>query len=1134
MTAADPATARQIVAADPSRSTWVSANAGSGKTRVLIDRVARLLLRAVPPEKVLCLTYTKAAAAEMQNRLFARLGTWAMLPDEKLRKELAGLGEAVEADPAALGAARRLFARAIEAPGGLKIQTIHSFCASLLRRFPLEAGVPPDFTEIDDRAQALLIDEVFDAMADGPDAGLVEAFVLHAPGDDLSGLLSEIVRSRESFDPLRSSADWRVALGAGAEDSTERLLGDVFLGGEQALFRSLAAILGTSGPSDRKAAAILGRLANAPADIDALLSLERLLLFGKGAKARKPFSAKLGEIPTKPLQNGAAAPLMPALKALMLRVEAARPRRCAIEAAERLRALHLFAARFLERYAAAKQARGWLDFDDLILGTRALLRREGVADWVLFRLDGGIDHILVDEAQDTSPAQWDVIRLIAEEFSTAGSARSNVVRTIFVVGDLKQSIYSFQGADPGSFLKMAAHFGDRLSSVGSSLQRTDLLHSFRSAQDVLRAVDMVFRDETRSAGLGGPPQHWAFHRDKPGRVDLWPAVPKEDQPDDAAWYDPVDRVAPADPDVRLARLIAAEISRLCDPVRGEQLPVTLPDGTTVRRPVTPGDVLILVQRRSTLFAEVIRACKAAGLPIAGADRLRLGGELAVKDLAAFLSFLSTPEDDLSLAAVLRSPLFGWTEDRLYRLAAGRGERYLWWVLRGSDETETLAVIDDLRASTDFLRPYELLERILTRHGGRRKLLARLGPEAEDGLDALLAQAMAYERSEVPSLTGFLTWMETEDVEVKRQLPSDGGVVRVMTVHGAKGLESPIVILPDTRAPHAPQRGDLVLGDDGIALWRMPAETAPAPLCEAMARARRREAEERMRLLYVAMTRAESWLIVAGAGDVDRGEGGWYAAAREALEEAGALPVDTPAGPGLRLEVGSAWGDVPPAELPAAAPAGQDLRWSFDRVAPPVAATVPLSPSDLGGAKALSGDPAASDATGARRRGSLLHRLLEVLPSHPPSARAAVAAGLAASAREAVSETELASLLREAEGVIDADHLGWLFGPDVLAEVEITAAPAALGGRRLLGAIDRLIVSRDRVVAVDFKSNALVPARPEDVPEGILRQMGAYAAALSEVFPGRTVETAVVWTATAAYMPLPGALVAAALARVSAP
>ncbi|HQY43253.1 MAG TPA: double-strand break repair helicase AddA [Paracoccaceae bacterium] len=1117
----DDATLAQVLAANPQSSIWLAANAGSGKTRVLTDRVARLLLAGTEPQKILCLTYTKAAASEMQNRLFRRLGQWAMMEEGRLRGQLAELGVTERIDSAMLARARRLFARAIETPGGLKIQTIHAFCAALLRRFPIEARVSPDFSELDDRSAILMRREIVEEMAAGEDRAAVDALAGLYPGDGLDDVLAEISRNSDGFYETRPEAALKARFGLSPDQSVETLLAQVFLGGEAELIAALVPLLLGSGANDSKAGA---KLKDFRTDTFGLALLEEVLLFG--AKAKAPFGAKIGDFPTRGLANGAAAPLMPRLEALMLRVEAARETRLALAAAEKALALHQFASAFLARYGARKAGRGFLDFDDLIHRAADLLSDRSVAAWVLFRLDGGIDHILVDEAQDTSPSQWRVIERLAEEF-TAGEGASGRDRRIFVVGDKKQSIYSFQGADLETFDRMRAEFAARHRSVSAPFQPRELLHSFRSSAAILHIVDLTF-DERVNRGLGGPTLHRAFHADMPGRVDLWEPIPKTAEPEPEDWDNPVDLLADSHETVLLANRIAAEIGRIIK--TGTALKTR--EGT---RALHEGDFLILVRRRGALFQEIIRACKAAGLRVAGADRLRLGAELAVKDILALLSFLALPEDDLSLAAVLRSPLFGWSEAALYDLAAGRrAKEYLWQALRVDDAQarETLAVLTDLRDSADFLRPYELIERILTRHDGRRKLLARLGPEAEDGIDALLAETLGYEQGNVPSLTGFLVWMQTGEIEVKRRLDSASRAIRVMTVHGAKGLEAPVVILPDTAKWPERIRGQVARAGDGAALWRVRAEESPALLRTAAENQRRRERDERMRLLYVAMTRAESWLIVCAAGETGSGEDSWHSLISAAMDKAGAtgLPDSGEArtfGPGKRYQTGI-WPEAAQGhrtEQPGDAPALPD--W-VNRAAPPAERPpAPLTPTGLGGPKALAGTTGQEEEV-ALARGSAIHLLLEHLAKEEPSERAERAKALLRN----FPETD--TVLTEAERVLDAPHLRALFAPNTFCEVEVSAPLPDWEGRVMQGVIDRLVVSDDHVLAVDFKSNTQVPSSAQAVPEGILRQMGAYAAILEQIYPGRRVELAIVWTATTEFMPIPLNIVRAAMQNATLP
>jgi ATP-dependent helicase/nuclease subunit A len=978
-----------------------------------------------------------------------------------------------------------------------------------LRRFPLEAGVSPGFSEIDDRTAKRLRDSVTDALAE-EEPEMFDAAAVLAGGVDLGKLIDDILAARDGFVTVPEAAAVRARIGLPPDLDAARLVAETFALGDAALLNSLCSALKSGGASDLKAYDRIAPLICRPLDLAALAMLEGPLLYGEAAG--NPFGPKTGRFPTKSVRSALPPGEAEALDDLMERVAQARLHRIALVAVDRTLALHNFSAAWLRRYEDRKRAHGWLDFDDLITGARRLLSDPRVASWVLWRLDGGIDHILVDEAQDTSPAQWDVIRLLAQEFTAGTGTHSPGERTLFVVGDPKQSIYSFQGADPTAFDRMRRIFAERLATVGEHLQNEQLLWSFRSAPGVLGFVDRTFPDGA-AAALGDSLDHRAFHAGMPSRIDLWPLVERPARAPDPDWFDPVDLIGAEDP----ARILS---NRIADAIAGMLGGALVPDrhvpGTPLR-PIQARDILILVQRRSALFHEIIRALKARGLPVAGADVLRLGGELAVKDLLATLRVLALPEDDLSLAAALRSPLFGWTEDALYRLAQPRGG-YLFAALRDAagDHPETWSILSDLRDRTDYLRPYDLLERLLIRHDGRRRLIGRLGTEAEDGIDALLAQALEYEQVAVPSLTGFLEWIGAQEVTVKRRPEAAGNTIRVMTVHGAKGLESPVVILPDCAKRQPRRTARFVRLDDGLPVAVASGGGQPAVLEEALSDLRDRDAAERLRLLYVALTRAESWLIVAAAGDAgDSGES-WYRIVEDGMNRLGAQPD----GDGLRLENGD-WSTETTDPVPAekGTTSAEAPKWAAIPMPQPAPRARPRSPSDLGGEKALPGD-AGLNADAAMRRGSLVHRLIEVLPGVPADAWDAVAT--------ASDPVEGANALAEARGVITHPDHAAIFAPAALAEAPITGQIDGIG--RISGVIDRLLVDADGVLAVDFKTNATVPATPADVPEGLLRQMGAYLALLEAIYPDRPISVAILWTRTSTLMPLPHEMVRAALAR----
>ena len=1115
MTVQNAASQRQNQASDPGGSTWLSANAGSGKTRVLTDRVARLLLDGVPPENILCLTYTKAAASEMQNRLFKRLGEWAMLDDVKLSGELAEIGETAQPD---LPLARTLFAHAIETPGGLKIQTIHSFCSALLRQFPLEAGVSPQFRELDESSSSHLIDEVLDEMATSADPTLAPISAIFS-GDSLTDLAMSVISHQDAFSKDLSAADIFGRFGLRPELTPNDIVDAAVAPGDGDLIQRILPILQTGGKLDVSAAKKLSSVSN-PAQYGDLTALESTFLSGE--KAKEPFSSKAGKFPSKPLRNGPLSSLVPALDALMDRVAQVREVRISYELARRTTALHAFARNFLTAYRSAKQDRAVLDFDDLIRHARDLLTVRDAAEWVLYRLDGRIDHILVDEAQDTNPSQWQVIEALAREMSSGHGARDNAQRSLFVVGDRKQSIYSFQGADPRAYEamkdKLSAHLRD-----GGAMSPLELEYSFRSSHAILSTVDTVFTGDF-AEGLGQDIKHRAFHDHMPGRVDLWPAVAKPDVEEMPAWYDPVDRIAANNPAVILADIIAARLKAMLESG-------TIPAENGLRRRIMPGDILILVQGRGLLFDQIIRACKATQLKIAGADRLKIAAELAVKDLLALMSFLALPEDDLSLAAALKSPLFGWDEKMLFDLAHARENRYLWAELRQrrDDFRETVDRLDMLRGQTDFRRPYELLELILTQMGGRRNLLARLGPEAEDGINELLSQALAYEQEAVPSLTGFIARARSENIEIKRQSDTSGELIRVMTVHGAKGLESPIVILPDTMRADTPRQSTILRDTDGTALWSVAKPETPSVMLAARAAREAADTEERRRLLYVAMTRAEVWLIVCGVENARSSGATWHSMVKDGMVAAGAVAMDFPTGQGLRISHADWDTGAMKDDANSGTDKAESIEFRFDPATAPAAVDRPKSPSDLGGAKIVGAASQIDDEDAALRKGRQIHLLLEHLPSVDPTERRSFGHSLLSRGPDRASGPEAQSLLDEALGVLMRAELAHIFAPDTFAEVDITAFIEPLDAR-ISGTIDRLIVGPDLVQVVDFKTNQVVPEAPEDTPEGVLRQMGAYLNAVEQIYPNREAELSILWTATAALMVLPHGIERSALDR----
>ena len=1095
------ATKRQNRASRPESSTWVSANAGSGKTRVLTDRVARLLLVGHKPQKILCLTYTKAAAAEMQNRLFDRLGKWAMMDDAGLREALTSIGENGDNyNDDALKFTRTHFARALETPGGLKIQTIHAFCASLLRRFPVEAGVSPQFREMEEGQAALLRAKILDQMAREEQPDAFDALARHLTNEDaLDRLLMDVLKNKEHFAAFDRDV-LAVKLGI-SSDTTEQQICDTALSDLQTdLSQALVEYLSASEISAETKAGVAIAEARKLSAKPALEALESAFLIGGKNTAKTPRKSGLPSAKTK--KNYAA--FAESLERIKDAVFEARQQVLAVRALNRAQDLSRFAHDFINTYETAKAAQNLLDFDDLIDRTRALLSTREMTAWVLYRIDNGIDHILVDEAQDTSPNQWDIVESLSEEF-TAGQGASEINRTLFVVGDKKQSIFGFQGADPEEFQTKQAIFGERFAQIGKTLETIEMPTSFRSAPPILQLVDQVFADD--KVALGGPPEHQALDT-TPGRVDLWAFDAPEDKPERPAWWEPVDTVVKSNPVLKLATKTAQFIS---DQIQNAT-PLHTKDGS---RPVKPGDFLILVRSRTRFFHVLIETLKTLGVPVAGADRMKIGEQLAVRDLVSLLKFLDNELDDLSLAETLRSPIFGLSQNDLHTIAYNR-KGSLWQSLRASAFKTAIAILNDLRTQSDFIRPYELLNRVLTKHGARLNLKARLGAECEDAIDELLAQAIAFEALETPTLGRFLFWLSAREIEIKRDMEAGQNEVRVMTVHGAKGLEAPIVILPDTSAEKAGQKKPPIGQIDGQVFWAQSKENEPQILLDQDEARKERDSYEYARLLYVALTRAENWLIVAGAGQENNDAHRWYKRVETAMNALGAADIDG------TLSISHGWaGEV------ETTPRQPDQTTTLEpwlsetpKPLPPNPKTV--SPSKFDGPHALPGDYI-EDGT---KRGDVIHQLLELLPLQPQDKWPSLTAQICG------EDFDANDILNELRAVITKPELQDVFAPDTLIEVPITAKLDELDGRIINGRIDRLLVSPTKITAVDFKSNLVVPSKTTEIPKAILAQQGAYAAALSQIYPDRTIETAIIWTKTATMMSLPHADVIKALMSVT--
>ena len=1140
----------------PDESVWVAASAGTGKTKVLTDRLLALMLGGTDPARLLCLTFTRAAAAEMANRVNKRLATWTTMPPGALAQELVALtGRFPREDD--IARARQLFARVLDVPGGAKIVTIHAFCQSLLSRFPIEAGVPPEFAVIDERSAGEALAEAAEAVINaarseqGRADGLAEALAIvarYAPEERFVELMREIVAERGKV---------RLALADGEAVLRRRLWAkfsvphQATLDGLMAAFcapgaaddaglRATAAALADGSPSDRERGAILARWCGDPAQRHGMLD-----------QYIDAFLTARGEI-RQILVTRAAAAKAAGDAVAVLQAEAARIVRFVAERAglgliDATVALARVGDAVLAAYERRKRLHGLLDYDDLVLKALDLLRRSGVAPWVLFKLDGGLDHILIDEAQDTNPEQWEIVAALAAEFF-AGDGAGDRIRTVFAVGDAKQSIYSFQRADPRAFVEMRRHFEGRVNAARRKWAVVPLEISFRAAEPLLRAVDAVFHQAGAADGValdGGAIRHVAARAGQAGLVELWPpvpAVPGEEPPlypspgspppfppplageGQGGAIDPAAaRRRPAEPRTRLARAIAATIAGWLD--RGERLE---PRG----RALQAGDVMVLVRRRNEFVGDLLRALKQRGVPVAGADRLALAEELAVQDLIALGRFLLLPEDDLTLATVLKGPLFGVSEDELFLLAYNRGKDTLWSRVRrlAPEYPAVRQAFERLRgllARADFVPPFELYAEILGAGGGRRAILERLGAEAADPVEEFLGLALAYEREHVPSLQGFLRWIAAGDIEVKRDFGErQRDEVRILTVHGAKGLEAPVVFLPDTMQLPERRVGLLWSEDGGLPLW-CPGRDLAAPFyASERAALRRRQLQEYRRLLYVALTRAQDRLYVCGWQTQRPAQ---EAPCWHALCEAGwtglaeAVPFDTRpligerdgwSGNALRLTAAQT---APPSrERPAAGIRISGPVPGWVKAPPPSEPSPPkpLLPSRPSGPEPATLSPLAIAGRDRFKRGLLVHRLLQSLPELPDAERESAARRFLALPVHALAPEELQEIAAEIMTVLTDPRLAELWGPASQAEVPVVGlipGPSAGTEHALSGQIDRLVVTPERVLIVDFKTVRPAPTREDEVPPIYLQQLATYRAALGRIYRDRRIDCALLWT-----------------------
>lgn len=1097
----------QFQAADPAQSVWLAAHAGTGKTKVLTDRVLRILLSGVPLEAIVCLTYTKAAAMEMQHRLRKELARWCTQDKAALAQSLEVLlGRG--ATTAELTLAPTLLCQLLDHPKGIAIQTIHAFCQSLISAFPIEAGLPYGVEVADEaRAAELLhasVQQLYRLEMGTADqhiiADALEAVATAAGDETLRGILHAVVAEHALFFALlgreggkqKLMDDIAAALHVDAQMSAASV--DTALAAwmaEHADALRLAGLAWQSG-SDKTAAiaSALLRVLASPSDAALLQAFLSACRTGKGElRAASVFTIK-----KEPDHNLILARLYDALEQHQDQLRALACARFSCH-------IVTLADGLLTRYAEQKARAGLLDYDDVIIACIRLLSDEESRGWVASRLGYRVRHLLLDEAQDTSPAQWVLLgQLIGELFQ---GDHASEARSLFVVGDKKQSIYRFQGADPQLFSQSEQEYERWFSQAGLPFVRLSLDTSFRSSSAVLEAVDALCALPQLRGAIGQMASGHRPHRSHDaGRVELWPLIGVPKPEISSAWELAAPAYALPDANEQLAAHVAKTIADWL--AQGRVLP-------SKGRAIRPEDIMVLVRRRGALVRALHRQLHRLHVPVAGADRIDLASHLAVQDMLAMARWCLLASDDLSLACVLKGPLFALDERALFDVAYGRAEASLWQRLRGLPQHKaTVATLQALAEAAQHRTPYEFFVLMLYEYGLFSALLARMGNEVRDVCAAFLDQVQQLQSEGQMQLQAVLSRLESMRQQIKRDMEQGVPAVRIMTVHGAKGLQAPVVLLPDT-TQKPPLREHVWWGEhEGrhVCFVVPPHHKAPAVVERIKQSVRTADAEEYQRLLYVAATRAEDELYVMGSTSTAKAtvpDGSWYALMRctfaahyQQVQGESPPAEDAPwtiSSPQLH--------PLPPAQDVAQMPVPPLPDWA--RMA------VPLRESAAAPVYRQASSAHEDKGSLAARRGILVHRLLQWAKADCLADSQAWQA-LAMRWAEGLPQESAISAAEEARRVRNTAALAWVFGPHSRAEVALQVNLEA--GAVLRGQIDRLVLLPDgqhptEVHIVDFKTGQDNQA----VPDAYARQMAAYHAAMQRLYPHAQVQCHLLWTAS---------------------
>lgn len=1104
------ATEQQHNAANPNNSVWVEASAGTGKTKVLSDRVLRLLLAKVEPSKILCLTYTKAAAVEMSERITKRLSTWAVQSQNDLEIELSKLlGDDfnISNKLELSNFARTLFATLLDTPGGMKIQTIHSFCQDILKRFPLEAGISPYFEVMDTRASKEILQNIkidllkkVDVYENVSLRNAIEYMAKNISEFSFPKIMNMITENRNKINELLKKYNNDILLlvntleeklGVESHLTTDDIKKHLMDNINKDNFKSALLSLQQGSSTDLEKANAFAIVGENNFDIKYYDVYKNIFLKKDGSIRATLATQKV--VKNNPqvlefMQNEAQKLIETANKLSSLNI------------LHSTSALLYIAKNIIDEYNNYKSIYATLDYEDLIVITKNLLENRTVADWVLFKLDGGIEHILIDEAQDTSPNQWAIIKALTSEFFAGiGAYENKLERTVFVVGDRKQSIYSFQGADPKEFDKMCNYFEE----CAHNFKKIHLDVSFRSTKAIMDCVNTLFECDCAKKGVVPENEHinhCPFRLGEGGRVEVLPLVlaDTEQKKEDYSWKIPINRVQKTSVSNLLAKQIARNIKNMV--INKDIL-------LSKNRPVQYGDFMFLVQQRNCFVEEFVRACKEIGVSVAGVDKLKLLEQIAVQDLISLGKFLLLPNDDLSLAEVLKSPIFGLNDDDLFNICYNRKGSVFDSLLKNNKYVHIADQLKELLNFVGFMRPFELFSYVLIKLNGRKNFISRMGNEVEDVLDEFINLTIVFEQSNTPSLQKFIDWIAKDEVIIQKEMEQgNNNTVKIMTVHGSKGLQAPIVILGDTtKIKNKSLKSELLWEDDTVFF---PTESANYnDLCKKIkSKLLDADFDEYRRLLYVALTRAEDRLYVAGyTKDKDANEESWYKLLQNNLKsniehskEERCIIYDV-------AQENTFDNDI---KIESEEINFTDYSYLLSEAPCHDPLSKPYAPSrDENDELDISSSPL-EDNGKFYKRGTAIHKLLQYISTVSIDNRFNASICFLKKQLPDFSYNEIKKIVEEVLNL--CGMYSEIFAENSMAEVPIIGE---IDGKIISAKIDRLVLSDNKVIIVDYKTNRPSAKTIDDVPSQYINQMKYYKLLMERIYPNKIIETYLLWTNT---------------------